>query len=156
MKGKTKMKTKNVLLKFALCAVVALSSCVALAAKDEDRGSSFVKILCYAIAGGLASALARRRAARKKEGQKGSAGTSKTAVLIVLAGVLFCVFAYSIHALAERFRIDFFWDETPRCCLAALVMTMAVMTPIIFSVLRRGRAASSDSSVGNDCAPNDV
>ena len=31
MKGKPKMKLKNVLLKFALCAVVALSSCAALA-----------------------------------------------------------------------------------------------------------------------------
>ena len=31
MKGKTKMKLKNVLLKFALCAMVALSSCAALA-----------------------------------------------------------------------------------------------------------------------------
>ena len=37
MKGKPKMKTKNVLLKFALCAVVALSSCAALA--DMPRTS---------------------------------------------------------------------------------------------------------------------
>ena len=93
------MKTKNMLLKFVLCAMVALPAYDVLAAKNEDRGLSFVQILCYMIAGGLASAFARRREARKKEGQKGSAGISKTAVLIVSAGVLCCVFAYSIFPI---------------------------------------------------------
>ena len=45
MKGKTKMKTKNVLLKFALCAVVALSSCAALADIIDPRSADYYRAL---------------------------------------------------------------------------------------------------------------